>query len=61
MKEAVIKLQIESLEQQLKVLKSKLVPKKDKKTLSALYGVFEGKIDLSLEEIEKDEYSFKNI
>ncbi len=60
MKEAVIKLQIESLEQQLKVLKSKLVPKKDKKTLSDLYGIFAGKMDLSLEEIKKYEYSLKN-
>lgn len=31
MKEAVIKLQIESLEQQLKVLKSKIVSKKEKR------------------------------
>lgn len=60
MKEALIKLQIESLEQQLKVLKSKIVSPKKGKTLSDLYGVFEGKIDLSLEEIKKYEYSFKD-
>ncbi len=55
MKEAVIKLQIESLEQQLKVLKSKIVSEKEKKTLSDLYGIFAGKMDLSLEEIYKYE------
>lgn len=59
MKETLIKLQIESLEQQLKVLKSKIVSPAKGKTLSDLYGVFEGKMDLSLEEIKKYEYSFK--
>jgi len=59
MKEALIKLQIESLEQQLKVLKSKILSPKKRKTLSDLYGVFEGKLDLSLEEIKKYEYSVK--
>ncbi len=58
MKEALIKLQIESLEQQLKVLKSKIIPKKEGKSLSDLYGIFEGKMDLSLEEIKKYEYTF---
>jgi hypothetical protein len=60
MKETMIKLQIESLEQQLKVLKSKIVTKKKKKTLSDLYGAYEGKMDLSLEEIKKYEYSLKD-
>ena len=59
MKEALIKLQIESLEQQLKVLKSKIGSLKKRKTLSELYGAFEGKMDLSLEEIKQYEYSFK--
>ena len=59
MKEALIKLQIESMEQQLKVLKSKIVSSKKGKTLSDLYGVFKGKMDLSLEEIKEYEYSFK--
>lgn len=59
MKEALIKMQVESLEQQLKVLKSKIVSLKKSKTLSELYGAFEGKMDLSLEEIKKYEYSFK--
>lgn len=59
MKEALIKLQIGSLEQQLKVLKSKLVTPKKEKTLSDLYGIFEGKMDLSFEEIKKYEYSFQ--
>ena len=60
MKEALIKLQIESLEQQLKVLKSKIVSSKREKTLSDLYGLFEGEMDLSLEEIKTYEYSFKD-
>jgi predicted nucleotidyltransferase len=55
MKEALIKLQIGSLEQQIKVLKSKIVFPKKEKTLSNLYGIFEGKIDMSLEEIKKYE------
>lgn len=59
MKDALIKLQIESLEQQLKVLKSKIVSSKKGKTLSDLYGAFEGKMDLSLEEISQYEYSLK--
>lgn len=59
MKQALIKLQIESLEQQLKVLRSKVGSLKKRKTLSDLYGVFEGKMDLSLEEIKKYEYSFE--
>ena len=57
MKEAMIKLQIESLEQQMKVLKSKIVFPKKEKNLSNLYGIFEGKMDMSLEEIKKYEYS----
>jgi len=59
MKEALIKLQIESLEQQIKVLKSKIASPKKEKTLSNLYGIFEGKMGLSLDEIKKHEYSFK--
>jgi len=59
MKEAKIKLQIESLEQQIKVLKSKIVYPEKRKTLSDLYGIFEGKMDMSLEEIKKHEYSFE--
>ena len=60
MKDALIKLQIESLEQQLKVLKARIVSRKKGKTLSDLYGVFEGKIDMSLEEIRQYEYSLKD-
>ncbi len=59
MKKALIKLQVESLEQQLRVLKSKIALGKGRKTLSDLYGVFEGKMDLSLEDIKKHEYSFQ--
>lgn len=60
MKESLIKLQIESLEQQLKVLKTKIVSPKKGKTLSDLYGVYEGKMNLSLEEIRECEYSLKD-
>ena len=60
MKEAIMKLQIESLEQQLKVLKSKIITPKKGKFLSDLYGAYEGKMDISLEEIKKYEYSFNN-
>ncbi len=60
MKNALIKLQIESMEQQLKVLKSKIIlHKKETRTLSDLYGIFEGKMDLSLEDIKKEDYSFQ--
>lgn len=58
MKNTVLKLQIGSLEQQLKVLKAKIISRKEKgKALSDLYGIFEGKMDLSLEEIKRYEYS----
>ncbi len=61
MKDALLRLQIGSLEQQLKVLKAKVISRKEKgKTLSALYGVFEKKMDLSLEEIKRHEYSYKD-
>ena len=53
MKEALITLQIESLEQQLKVFKSKVSKTKKDKTLSNLYGIYEGKMNLSLEEIKQ--------
>jgi len=54
MKDTLIKLQIESLEQQLRVLKAKITPRKEKgKTLSDLYGIFENKLNLSFEEIKK--------
>ncbi len=59
MKEALIKLQIESLEQQLRVLKSKVVSPKGEKKLADLYGIFEGKMDLSLAEIKELEYSIQ--
>jgi|GEM_PF-1147813 len=59
MREALIKLQIGSLEQQLKVLRSKISISRKKKALSDLYGIYEGKFDLSLEEIKKHEYSFE--
>lgn len=61
MKDALIKLQIESLEQQLKVLKAKITSKKEKgRMLSDLYGIFEDKMNISLEEIKRYEYSLKD-
>jgi hypothetical protein len=59
MKNASIKIQIESLEQQLKVLKSKIVHTKNKKSFSTLYGIFEGKMDFELDEIQKYKYTCK--
>jgi len=61
MKDALLKLQIGRLEQQLKVLKAKVISRKEKgRTFSDLYGVFERKMDLSLEEIKRYEYSYKD-
>jgi hypothetical protein len=59
MKDTIIKLQIESMEQQLKMLKTKIVKPTAHKKLSDLYGIFKGKMDLTLEEIKKHEYSIK--
>ncbi|MDP3298241.1 MAG: hypothetical protein Q8N09_11770 [Thermodesulfovibrionia bacterium] len=56
MDETILKLQIGSIEQQLKVLKAKMLKQKLHKKLFDLYGIFEGKIDFSLEEIKKHEY-----
>lgn len=56
MDDMLIKLQIESIEQQLKILKAKIFKKKSPKKFSDLYGIFEGKMDFSLEEIKKHEY-----
>lgn len=57
MKDTVLKLQIESMEQQLKMLKTKIVKPKPHKKLSELYGIFKGKMDLSLEEITEHKYT----
>lgn len=59
MKDTVLKLQIESMEQQLKMLKTKIVKPKPHKKLSELYGIFKGKMDLSLEEITEHKYTVK--
>ncbi|HEX8949419.1 MAG TPA: hypothetical protein VF790_10685 [Dissulfurispiraceae bacterium] len=59
MKDTVIKLQIASIEQQLKLLKTKLAKPKVSKKLSDLYGLYKGKMDLTLEEIQQYEYSLK--
>ncbi len=56
MEDMIIELQIESIEQQLKILKAKIFKKKSPKKLSDLYGIFQGKMDFSLEEIKKHEY-----
>ncbi|MBF8275354.1 MAG: hypothetical protein HW390_427 [Candidatus Brocadiaceae bacterium] len=54
MKGALIKLHIKRLEQHLKVLKAKIISRREKrKTLSDYYGFFKGKMDLSLEEIKR--------
>ncbi len=60
MEEATLKLQIESIEQQLKVLKAKIVKQKSLKTLFDLYGMFEGKMDLSQEEIKVNQGNTTN-
>ncbi len=60
MKDSLLKLQIESLEQQLKVLKAKITSREKEKSLANLYGIFEGKLDLSLEEIKVYQYSLKD-
>jgi hypothetical protein len=61
MKETVLKLQIGSIEQQLKVLKTKITKPKSQKKFSDLHGIFKGKLDLTFEEIKEYEYSMKNI
>jgi len=52
MKNTVLKMQIESMEQQLKLLKTKVVKPIAHKKLSDLHGIFRGKLDLTLEEIK---------
>jgi len=47
MKNTVLKLQIESMEQQLKVLKTKITKPTAHKKFSDFYGIFKGKLDLS--------------
>jgi len=59
MKNTVLKMQIESMEQQLKLLKTKVVKPIAHKKLSDLHGIFKGKLDLTLEEIKEHEYSIK--
>ena len=52
MKETIINQKIESMEQQLKMLKKTILKPKVLKKLSELYGIFKGKMNLSLEEIK---------
>jgi len=59
MKNTILKLRIKSLEQQLKVLKSKIIEPKSQRTFSNLYGIFKGQMNLTLEEIKVYEYSIK--
>ena len=59
MQDTLLKLQIESIEQQLKVLKAKITKPKAHKKFSDLYGIFEGKMDLTLEKIREYEYALK--
>jgi hypothetical protein len=57
---AILKLQIEGMEQQLKILKAKIFKTKAKRKFANLYGIFKGKMDLTLKEIKKHEYSLKD-
>ncbi|MCJ7576949.1 MAG: hypothetical protein MUO91_00700 [candidate division Zixibacteria bacterium] len=59
MKETVIKLQIESMEQQLKMLKKTILKPKVLKKFSELYGIFKGKMDFPFEELKAHDYSIK--
>ena len=60
METASIKIQIDSLEQQLKVLKSKILHSSKPAKFSALHGACAGKFDLSLDEIKKHHYSLRD-
>lgn len=60
MQDTILKLQIKSIEQQLKVLKAKMTEPKTHKKFADLYGIFEGKMDLTFEEIKKHEYSLRD-
>jgi hypothetical protein len=55
-----IKSQIDSLEQQLKVLKSKILHLSTTSKFSALHGACAGKFDLSFDEIKKYHYSLSD-
>ncbi len=59
MKETDVKLQIESMEQQLKILKKTILKPKVLKNFSKLYGIYKGKMDLSVEEIKAPEALLK--
>lgn len=59
MKSTVLKMQIKSMEQQLKLLKTNVIKPKAHKKLLDLHGIFKGKLDLTLEEIKEHEYSIK--
>ena len=55
-----IQLQIKILEEQLRVLKSAVSNGGKKESAMAdLYGLFEGRLDISFEEIQKAEFTFK--
>lgn len=56
MAEISLKLQLDSIEQQLKVLKSKMLKQSAPKKMSALYGIFEGQMDFSKEELQQFKY-----
>lgn len=51
-----MKLQLDSIEQQLKILKAKMLKQSSSKKLSELFGSFEGQLDLSQDEMKKYEY-----
>jgi hypothetical protein len=60
MQEALLTLQIESMGQQLKVLKSEITKLKNRRSFSKLFGSFKGKMNLTLQEIKNHEYSLKD-
>lgn len=58
-KKTVLKMQLESMEQQLKLLKAKVIKPIAHKKLSDLHGILKVKLDLTLAEIKEHEYSIK--
>lgn len=57
MTEMSLKLQLDGIEQQIKILKAKMLKKSSARKMSDLFGSFEGQMDLSQDEIREFEYS----
>jgi len=63
MNEPSIRARLSSIEDQIKVLKAELETKRRKRKprrFSDLYGIWKGKVDLSLEEMQKAEIKLRN-